>query len=600
MRKLLILAVVAFFATTAHTQANLFSAGLCHTAAAPTFNPGAKGCRLVLDTTTQIFYQWKIGTTWDAIGSTIDLTLGCVPPVYTPNKWQSDWAVNGCDSLYHYRGGAWRHANAGGGSTYTAGTGIAISGSNVISNTGDLSNTNELITDFEVTGGSLVVSDAGGGHSVAVTDIAPIQSGLAAEFNQTGSVLSLDYTNAQKATALVPGFLTAADWTTFNNKLSVEVDGSITNEIQTLSFANPNLSISGGNTVDLSGLTPTQLWTDGTQEIYPTDITDFVSIGTTTADRLFHVESADAVTNAVTYEQRLSHITSGTATTGFGAGTEVELENGSGTNRVAATQEVTWSDAGDATEDADLNFKLMRAGALTTQLTVLSTGRVGIGTAIPAATIESKSSSTSTDMARFTNAAGSLRVYSDIYNAIHLASTATDSRLYLESTGFGSLIYWDYAAAGLTMKHYAQLTSENLLTVQSQNTITTGRIFRVLHNTTEVLSVTGNERVGIGVTTPSEVLSVAGNVQLTTPGNKLKIATGSNASIGTSTLVAGTVTVSTTAVATASKIFVSVDTPGGTVGFISAPSASIVNATSFVINSSNAADTSTVNWWIVN
>jgi hypothetical protein len=70
--------------------------------------------------------------------------------------------------------------------------------------------------------------------------------------------------------------------------------------------------------------------------------------------------------------------------------------------------------------------------------------------------------------------------------------------------------------------------------------------------------------------------------------------------VGTATLVAGTVTVATTAVTAASKIFVTVNTPGGTPGFISVPTASIVAGTSFVINSSNAADTSTINWWIIN
>lgn len=81
-------------------------------------------------------------------------------------------------------------------------------------------------------------------------------------------------------------------------------------------------------------------------------------------------------------------------------------------------------------------------------------------------------------------------------------------------------------------------------------------------------------------------------------GNKLVIATGTNASIGTATLVAGTVTVSTTAALTASKIFVTVTTPGGTQGFLSVPT--ITNATSFVITSTSATETSIVNWWIIN
>lgn len=69
---------------------------------------------------------------------------------------------------------------------------------------------------------------------------------------------------------------------------------------------------------------------------------------------------------------------------------------------------------------------------------------------------------------------------------------------------------------------------------------------------------------------------------------------------GTATLVAGTVTVPTTNITALSKVFFSRNTPGGTVGELSAPGASIVAGTSFVINSDNALDTSTVNWWFVN
>lgn len=68
---------------------------------------------------------------------------------------------------------------------------------------------------------------------------------------------------------------------------------------------------------------------------------------------------------------------------------------------------------------------------------------------------------------------------------------------------------------------------------------------------------------------------------------------------GTAILSSGTVTVTTSSVKTDYKIYVSVNTPSGTQGFLSAPVASIVDATSFVINSTNAGDNSAVNWWIV-
>jgi len=81
---------------------------------------------------------------------------------------------------------------------------------------------------------------------------------------------------------------------------------------------------------------------------------------------------------------------------------------------------------------------------------------------------------------------------------------------------------------------------------------------------------------------------------------KVKIATGTNSSIGTATLAAGTVTVNTTAVTASSKIFVSVRTPGGTQGFLSTPSSGVTAGTSFVINSTSSSETSTVDWWIIN
>jgi hypothetical protein len=69
---------------------------------------------------------------------------------------------------------------------------------------------------------------------------------------------------------------------------------------------------------------------------------------------------------------------------------------------------------------------------------------------------------------------------------------------------------------------------------------------------------------------------------------------------GTATLAAGTVTVPVNAVTAASNILISRNTPAGTLGNLSVPSASITANTSFVINSSSNAETSTVNWEIVN
>jgi len=74
---------------------------------------------------------------------------------------------------------------------------------------------------------------------------------------------------------------------------------------------------------------------------------------------------------------------------------------------------------------------------------------------------------------------------------------------------------------------------------------------------------------------------------------------GANASMGTATLVAGVVTVNTTAVNTNCKILLTMNTPGGTVGYQYAKTADIVSGTSFKITSTSNTDTSTVNWFVI-
>jgi hypothetical protein len=114
-----------------------------------------------------------------------------------------------------------------------------------------------------------------------------------------------------------------------------------------------------------------------------------------------------------------------------------------------------------------------------------------------------------------------------------------------------------------------------------------------------------------GAPTASGAISSAlfiggGNIRMAL-GSKLNMVTGANASIGTSTLSSGTLTINTTAVTSSSIIFLTLNTPSGTIGnSYSAPVGSIVDGTSFVINSVDAAgavetgDNSTVNWVIIN
>jgi len=148
------------------------------------------------------------------------------------------------------------------------------------------------------------------------------------------------------------------------------------------------------------------------------------------------------------------------------------------------------------------------------------------------------------------------------------------------------------AATGTSLSVSEQLTS----------TIATGTAPLVVSSTTNVANLNASSLNGASFAAPGAIGNTTASTGVFTnlSATKLNIATGANASIGTATLAGGTITVTTTAVATGSIIMVSINTPGGTAGFISVPSANIINATSFVINSSDAADTSTINWWIVN
>lgn len=115
----------------------------------------------------------------------------------------------------------------------------------------------------------------------------------------------------------------------------------------------------------------------------------------------------------------------------------------------------------------------------------------------------------------------------------------------------------------------------------------------------EAMRIDSSQRVGIGLTPTAYKLEVAGDVAISVAGKKLRYKTGSNAAIGTGTLSSGTVTISTTAVTSSSFIFVTDTTTGSLVNVGSLTVGTVTNGTSFVVNSTNALDASTFNWFIV-
>lgn len=92
-------------------------------------------------------------------------------------------------------------------------------------------------------------------------------------------------------------------------------------------------------------------------------------------------------------------------------------------------------------------------------------------------------------------------------------------------------------------------------------------------------------------------LFASGNVDVTVAGDGLRVAEGANAKQGTAVLVAGTVTVANSSVTANSRILLTSQADGGTPGFVRVSAR--VAGTSFTITSSNAADTSTIAYEIL-
>jgi len=205
MNRYIFLFLIAAFSLLLHAkcvaQKNIvYGAGITYTVGIPTFVPPGNSSRVAIDTVTSKWYEYAQAGGWRWSGDRVQDISGCSAPAYTPGKAQSRLVLNACTEaqnghgpeLYKYTGSAWLCLNCGG--NYTAGDGIDITG-----------------TEITNTAPDQVVSITGAGIN-AITGTYP-------NFTVTGT----------------------------------EVDGSVTNELQTLSISNDTLSISDGNSVVLPG-----------------------------------------------------------------------------------------------------------------------------------------------------------------------------------------------------------------------------------------------------------------------------------------------------------------------------------------------------------
>lgn len=156
----------------------------------------------------------------------------------------------------------------------------------------------------------------------------------------------------------------------------------------------------------------------------------------------------------------------------------------------------------------------------------------------------------------------------------------------------GTTNQFSFAGSGSTLTGSLSATLVAPGSIASTTTLTSGTSLSATTSITSGTTITA---------TLGAITATNGNLVLGTAGNKISIATGSNATVGISgSMVAGAVTVSNTSVTDNSKIFAY----PAALGTVTAPQAyyisAIVPATSFTIASASASDTSTWNYWFLN
>jgi len=134
-----------------------------------------------------------------------------------------------------------------------------------------------------------------------------------------------------------------------------------------------------------------------------------------------------------------------------------------------------------------------------------------------------------------------------------------------------------------------------------------GNTVQLLFSSTAAAGTTGDAgfaRLGVNSLICTDGASgysklAASGITINVAGQTLGIKEGSNACMGTGTLSSGSATISTTAVAANSRIFLT-DTGTSIVNLGALTVSAISAGTSFTVKSSNVADTSTFNWVIFN
>lgn len=369
------------------------------------------------------------------------------------------------------------------------------------------------------------------------------------------------------------------------------------------------------------------------------------------------LEYASANTSTVQDMSVIRVNSTGAPSIGFGPGLLFQGESSTTDNRDMARITANWTGVTDASREAAISFQVGDNGGALAEVVKISsvnaaTGQIDIGNTTPLrlqnnaitgatsltvgagsnqvtvggssgaavlggssglAQVTTSSTSSNAIVLLANDNAASSQAGVDVGNGTSFTQTSGTRNYFKVSAGFaptsGTAVHNSFvltgtidqnggAATGITRGVYDNHNLVNVTDYRAFETSVNNASAKGFYQSGANTKNTLVGATGFGSTTvPTDKVEVTGNLALLTPGNKLKIATGTDASVGTGTFVAGTATINTTAVTANSLIFIQVATAGGTQGHTSYTT---VPGTSFTVNSTSATETSTFNWFIIN
>lgn len=189
---------------------------------------------------------------------------------------------------------------------------------------------------------------------------------------------------------------------------------------------------------------------------------------------------------------------------------------------------------------------------------------------------------------------GKLGVGATPAEQLHVSATGTSARTLakIENANaaagtVGAGVQLAGAGANWTMGTDAGLNGNNNFFIQDNGAGYPPRL---------LIDATGNTAIGTD-TAAYKVTVAGGDIAAITAGGGFRIKEGANAKMGVVTLVSGTAIVNTTAITSNSRVFLTIQTPGGTVGtpYVATRTASV----SFTVSSTSGTDTSSVAWVLI-